>query len=52
MSKCLTPDLRENAFSFSPLSMMLVVSLLYMDFFFNVRIYSFYAHFIEVFGHG
>ena len=29
---CLIPDLRGNAFSFSPLSMMLAVSLSYMAF--------------------
>ena len=29
---CLVPDLKRNAFSFSPLSMMLVVGLSYMTF--------------------
>ena len=29
---CLVPDHRGNAFSFSPLSMMLAVDLLYMPF--------------------
>jgi len=29
---CLVPDLRENAFSFSPLRMMFAVSLSYLAF--------------------
>ena len=43
---CLVPDFRENAFSFSLLSMMLVVGLSYMVF-----IMLRYAHFLESFYH-
>ena len=43
---CLFPDLRVNAFSFSPLSMMLAVGLSYMAF-----IMLRYAHFLESFYH-
>ena len=39
---CLVPDLRGNAFSFSPLCMMLAVFLSYMAF-----IMLRYAHFLE-----
>ena len=35
-SPCLVPDLKGNVFLFSPLSMMLTVGLLYMDFVFEV----------------
>ena len=40
---CLVPDLRENAFSFSPLSMMLAVGLSYMAF-------MMFVHYLKVSG--
>ena len=43
---CLFPDLRENAFSFSPLRMMLAVGLSYMVFIMRSSLYS---HFLESF---
>ena len=46
----LVPDLRGNAFSFSPLSMMLAVSLPYMSFI-MLRVCSLYAHFLGSFYH-
>ena len=46
---CLVPDLRENAFSFSPLRMF-AVGLSYMAFYY-VEVGSFYAHFLKSFNH-
>ena len=43
---CLVPDLRGNAFSFSPLRMMFVIYGLYY-----VKAGSLYAHFLESFYH-
>ena len=45
---CLVPDLRRNAFSFSPLRMMFALGLSYMAFI-VLRICSLYAHFLESF---
>ena len=44
---CLIPDLRENAFGFSPLRIMFAVDLSYMAF--TVEVDSFYAHFLKSF---
>ena len=46
----LVPDLRGNAFSFSPVRIMLAMGLLYMAFI-MVELFSFYAHFQESFYH-
>ena len=43
---CLIPDVRDHAFSFSPLSIMLAVGLLYIAY---VEVCSLYAHFMEFF---
>ena len=43
---CLVPDVRDHAFSFSPLSIMLAVGLLYIAY---VEVCSLYAHFMEFF---
>ena len=45
---CFASDLRGNAFSFSPLRMMLAVGLSYMAFYY-VEVCSLYAHFLENF---
>ena len=47
----LVPDLRGNAFSFSPLRTMFFVGLSYMAFtpFSFLEVGSFYAHFFEEF---
>ena len=45
---CLVPDCRRNAFSFSPMRIMLAMGLLYMAFI-MVELFSFYAHFLESF---
>ena len=42
---CLVPDLSRNAFSFSPLRIMLPVGLYYVD------VGAFYAHFLKSFNH-
>ena len=47
---CLVLDLRGNAFSFSPLNMMLAVSLSYM-FFIMLRVCSLYVHSLGSFYH-
>ena len=47
---CFVPNLRGNAFSFSPLSMMQAVGLSYMVFFY-VEVYTLCAHFLESFYH-
>ena len=46
---CLVPDLRGNALSFSPLSMMLAVGLSYMAIY--VAVCSLYAYFLVSFYH-
>ena len=43
---CLVPDVREHAFSFSPLSIMLGVGLLYIAY---IEVCSLNAHFMESF---
>ena len=45
---CFASDLRGNAFSFSPLRMMLAVGLSYIAFYY-VEVCSLYAHFLENF---
>ena len=47
---CLVPDLRGNAFSFSPLRIMFTVGLSYMAFYY-VEVGFFYAHFLTSFNH-
>ena len=47
---CLIPDLRGNAFSFSPLRIMFAISLSYMAFT-MLRLGSFYAHVLKSFNH-
>ena len=44
---CLVPDLRGNAFSFSPLRTMFSVGLSHMA----LQVGSFYAHFLKSFNH-
>ena len=46
----LVPDLRGNAFSFSPLRIMFAISLSYMAFT-MLRLGSFYAHVLKSFNH-
>ena len=46
---CLVPDLRGNAFHFSPLRIMFAVGLSYMAF--TMLSCSFYAHFLNCFNH-
>ena len=48
---CLVPDLRGNAFSFSPLRIMFDVGLSYMDGLYYVEVGSFHAHFLKSFNH-
>ena len=43
---CLVPDLRENAFSFSPLRMMFPVGLSYLAFIMLRGIFSFYRKWV------
>ena len=45
---CLVPDLRGNAFTFSPLRIMFAVGLSYMAFYY---LGSSYAHFLKSFNH-
>ena len=49
----LIPDLRGNAFIFSPLNMILAMGLSYMltNMFYYVELCSLYAHFLESFYH-
>uniref|UniRef100_A0A8D0XDU3 Uncharacterized protein n=1 Tax=Sus scrofa TaxID=9823 RepID=A0A8D0XDU3_PIG len=46
---CLVPDLSRNAFSFSPLRMLLAVGLSYMAFIIYVEVGSLYAQFLKGF---
>ena len=47
---CLVPDLRENAFSFSPLKIMFVIGFILYGLYY-VEVGSFYAHFLKSFNH-
>ena len=46
---CLVPDLRGNAFSFSPWRIMFTVVFSYMAFIYYVEVGSFYTHFLKHF---
>uniref|UniRef100_A0A8D2BIA6 Uncharacterized protein n=1 Tax=Sus scrofa TaxID=9823 RepID=A0A8D2BIA6_PIG len=47
---CLVPDLRGNAFSFSPLRMMLAVSVSQLTlYYYYIKVVSFFAHSLKSF---